>query len=200
MPINLHKGSHIVFFVGVLGLLSIGVAYLFQLVFPKLPFGVENISPLFAYGLFYGLFDKYLWQLKIFQHLGIVIFPNLNGRWSGSHTSEFKNINRENTVAEAKLEIMQTFSSIKVYAYYKKSESVSAVANFADFNGDVYLYYTYDSDPNSLRDGTMARHKGTVKIKYLKSENRLKGSYFNSLKNEGGIDLSFESKELKGYF
>ncbi|MBI5195151.1 MAG: nucleotidyltransferase domain-containing protein [Nitrospirae bacterium] len=105
-----------------------------------------------------------------------------------------------NRTHQQALEISQTFSKIFVYAYYERSQSESVVANFAELNSENYLFYTYDSAPNSLKSGAMQAHKGTVKLKYLSNENKLIGTYFNSIGNSGEVDFEFEQNALIGRF
>ncbi len=200
MSINLKRPAHVIFFVGFLGILSITIGYLFKISFPNIPFWMEDLSPLFVYGLLYSAFDIYLWKFGIFRHLRISIFPNLNGRWEGEQISSYKDSDGNNVRIDAKLEVRQTFSRMKIFAYYDTSESESVIANFADFDGDIYLYYTYDNNPNSLKVGTMAMHRGTAKLKYLEKEGKIKGTYFNSLQNQGDFILEFKQSELIEHF
>lgn len=194
MNIDFTKTSHIVFFGAVLPILSLGLSWSFYQILPNPPFWVETISPIFAYGLLYSLFEKYAWSWGIFRFFGVVRFPNLNGRWKGNQRSSYKE-NGKNAEVPSCLEISQTFSKICVRAYYEKSQSESCIASFAELNGDVYLFYTYDNEPNSLRAGTMQNHKGTVKFKYAPKEKKLFGGYFNSIGNQGDMVYEFEGKD-----
>lgn len=194
MNIDFTKSSHIVFFGAVLPFLSLVLAWSFYQILPNPPFWVETISPIFAYGLLYSLFEKYAWSWGIFRFFGIVRVPNLNGRWKGKQRSSYKE-NGDNTEIPAYLEITQSFSKIYIKAFYEKSQSESWVASFAEINGDGYLFYTYDNDPNSLKAGTMQNHKGTVKIKYLPKENKLLGIYFNSIGNHGEMQFEFDRQD-----
>lgn len=191
MNIDFTKSSHIVFFGAVLPALSLGLSWSFYQILPNPPFWVETISPIYAYALLYSLFEKYAWSWGIFRFFGIVRFPNLNGRWKGKQQSSYKE-SEKNMEVPACLEISQSFSKICVRAFYEKSQSESCVASFAGLNGDVYLFYTYDNEPNSLKAGTMQNHKGTAKLKYLPKENKLLGLYFNSIGNRGEMNLDFE--------
>lgn len=85
-------------------------------------------------------------------------------------------------------------------ACYERSQSESVVANFAKLNGENYLFYIYDNEPNSLKSGTMQAHKGTVKLKYLPNEKKLIGTYFNSIGNTGEVNFKFEQHDLMGRF
>lgn len=196
MGINLRKTSHIIFFAAFLPLVSYFISWWFYEYFPDLPFWMESISPLYVYILFYELFEKYLWNLSIFRYLGIVIFPNLNGRWTGfQHSSHRENSKR--VKSKVTFEIKQSFSHICVCSYYQKSDSESVIASFWEHNDKNYLFFTYDNDPNSLKSGTMQKHKGTAKLLFIPVQKKLKGNYFNSLGNSGEIDVKFDRKELQ---
>jgi len=199
MSINFTKPSHIVFFGAVIPLTSWFVSQWFFDLFQNWPNWLEGPSPIAVYGIIYFLFDKYLWQWGGFRKLGIVWFPNLNGRWLGTQQSSYKE-NGENVVVKGRLEIAQTFSKICVRCYYFKSESESIAVSFFEFNDQVYLFYTYDNDPSSLKTGTMQKHKGSAKIKLLPTENRINGCYWNSIGNYGELDYEYEQKQLLGRF
>lgn len=196
MKIDLSKTPQILFFAGLLPITSLGIAWACTQVIANPPFWLETLSPLAAYGLLYSVFDRYLWHLTIFNFLGIVTFPDLRGRWKGILRSSYNNTETH----EMYLEVTQKFSNIHLHAYFKASKSASAVASFTELNGKEYLFYTYDNEPNSLKKGTMQNHKGTVKIDCSSNDKKLNGFYFNSIGNQGDIELSFEQKDLKCHF
>lgn len=199
MGVNFSKTSNIVFFAAILPLASYFLARGFHELFPDIPFWMETISPLFAYGILYALFEKYAWHWKAFKIFGVVSVPDLRGRWKGNQRSSYKE--KENNVEiPSCLEISQTFSKIFMCACYERSQSESVVANFAELNGENYLFYIYDNEPNSLKSGTMQPHKGTVKLKYLPRENKLIGTYFNSIGNSGEVTFEFEQYDLISRF
>ncbi len=199
MGVNLFKTSHIIFFAAILPLGSFLLSWLLYQIFPNPPFWMETITPLYAYIILYGLFDRYAWSWWIFKATGISYFPDVRGRWKGEQSSTFEE-NGNKVKVQAVIEVEQTFSKVSVRAYYEKSKSESTVANFSEFNGKNYLFYTYDNDPSSLERGTMQIHRGSTKLEYLSKEKRLMGSYFNGLGNKGDMDFQFEQKELIGRF
>lgn len=198
MVIDFARSSHLYFFGVVIPLFGWALSRIIFMIFPNWPFWLEGFSPLAIYSILYSIFDSYLWKIEFFRKMGIVWFPNLNGRWKGIQRSSYKE-RGVNVEVKGALEIKQTFSSIEVKAYYQRSDSESVSANFADLNGEVYLFYSYDNDPSTLKSGTMERHKGTAKIKYLRKEYLLKGCYWNSVGNHGEMDYEFESLELLGH-
>lgn len=195
MGVNLSKTPHVIFFVVVMPALSIALAWAFNAIFPSAPFWMETLSPLMAYGLLYAWFDRALWKLPIFRVIGVVTFPDLRGRWKGSQRSSHQ-VQGVHTEVAACLEVTQSFSGITVCAYYQRSQSGSIVTSFGEANGDVFLFYTYDNEPNSLQEGTMQMHKGTVKLRHLPKERKLIGMYFNSIGNHGEMNLEFEGHDL----
>ncbi len=199
MGVNFSRSSHLWFFGGLIPLTSWYLSYLLFNYFASWPNWLEGPSPLFLYGIIYYVFDKYFWQFKIFKTLGIVWFPNFNGRWKGKQRSSYR-VGGQNVETEGKLEVRQSFSKISIKSYYQISESDSVTANFAEINDEVYLFYTYDNDPSSLRAGTMAKHKGTAKIKHLPNEKKLTGCYWNSMGNYGELNYKFEQKKLLGRY
>lgn len=199
MSINFTKTSHIAFFGTLMPFASWFISQWFFGMFQNWPSWLEGPSPIAVYGIIYFLFDKYFWQWSGFQKLGIVCFPNLNGRWKGTQQSSYKE-NGENVEVEGRLEITQTFSKLCARGYYSKSESESIAASFSECNDQVYLFYTYDNDPSSLKTGTMQKHKGSAKIKMLATEKKIRGCYWNSIGNYGEMDYEFEQAELLGRF
>lgn len=198
MGVDLSKTRNALFFGG----LFIGSWYLskiFFFYFPNWPIWLEAPSPLVIFGILYYLFNQYFWKHKIFKSLGIVWFPNLNGRWKGKQRSSHKE-NGINVETDAKLEIKQTFSKVNIKAFYARSNSDSVAGSFFEINDEVYLFYTYDNDPSSLKSGTMEKHRGTVKMKKLSRENKLVGCYWNSVGNYGEMEYDFEQKDLLGRF
>lgn len=199
MNINLSKTSHIGFFVFILGFISFSISYGLNIAFPNLPFWVETLSPLASYSLLFWVFNRYLWRWNVFWLLGVRKFPDLNGRWKGVQKSSYKE-NGQGVEVVSFIEIRQSFSKIYISSYYEKSQSSSVIANFADFQDETFLYYTYDNEPNTGKVGTMQSHKGTVKLKYIPNQRRLSGTYFNSNKNEGEIELEYVGEKLSYRF
>ncbi|MBI2309634.1 hypothetical protein HYU89_01930 [Candidatus Collierbacteria bacterium] len=199
MGVDFKKTSHIILFAGVMPLLSLLIAWLFSKILPSLPYWVDTLSPIYGYGLIYLLFDRYLWRCPIFTAFGIVSIPNLNRRWKGKQRSSYQE-NGKNVEVKGCLEIEQTFSSVLVRGYYEKSKSESVVCAFTKLNSEIYLFYAYDNDPNTLKCGTMQQHKGSGKIRYLPADNRIEGFYWNSIGNQGDMFFEYETTELRKRF
>lgn len=199
MNIDFSRSSHIWFFGGAIPLCSWFISSQIFIIFPDWPYWLEGGSPLFIYAIIFYLFNKYGWRFDIFRKLGIVWFPNLNGRWKGSQRSSFKESGR-NVEIEGRIEIKQNFSSLRVQAFYEASNSEGVTAKFSELHGQVYLFFTYDNDPTTFKSGTMTKHKGSVKIKLLPEERRLKGCYWNTIGNYGEMEYEYDQEKLLGRF
>lgn len=197
MKIELSNSRHVLFFVVGLPFLSVCLSRTFFSIFEEIPYWMETLTPLAAYGLLYMLFDRYLWHYGVFRTLGIVDGFDLRGRWRGTQLSSYKEKGK-NVEVEVAFEVKQTFSRIFIKAFYAKSSSESVVADFYNLNGETYLFFTYDNDPNSLKHGSMQKHRGTVKLKLLPNKKELKGLYFNDIGNTGDVELQFETHDLQG--
>ncbi|MBU4492272.1 MAG: hypothetical protein KKD69_07410 [Euryarchaeota archaeon] len=74
------------------------------------------------YGLFYSIFDNWLWRQPIIRQIGLVKFPNLNDTWKGYVASSFES---HKTKYEASLEILQSWTLISIIIKTEKSASLT---------------------------------------------------------------------------
>jgi hypothetical protein len=184
MGVDFHKTSHVIFFAAFLPTLSFGAGWLCAQLIPNAPFWVETLSPLAAYGLFFGLFDKYLWHWPIFRWVGIVCCPDVRGRWLGEQVSSFKNNDGKHLKSRVILEIDQTFTGIHACTYYRNWQSVMSVTQFADIAGTPTLIMMFDAEPKAIYDGDARSHKGVSKLTQ-NPDKTLVGTYFNAAGNHG---------------
>lgn len=153
----------------------------------SLPWWVENPSVLFFYGLFFVIFDKWLWQYL--KKIKFVKTPNLNGEWSGNLKSSFDNHSAE---VKAKLKIFQTWTRIKILLTtnqsLSQSETASIVIGAPEGN---YLSYQYINEPKSSAINTMSIHRGTVRLIFDEKKNTLNGEYYSGRDRQNFGSLSF---------
>lgn len=159
---------------------------------------LENLGFIGAYAILFALFDKYFWKLPVFRLLGIVGFPNLQGRWKGKIVSSF-----DDNETKTFVEIRQTFLAIYVDMYCPQSQSTSLTADFIRAENDqLELHYEYRNEPNEEAEDTMNPHNGTAKLSYFEDKNTLQGSYYNANRydrgNTGSLEFKFQSKKLLG--
>lgn len=188
MGINLNKTIHILFFVVLLPVISLGIGYGFAVLLPDAPFWVETLSPLAAYGLLYSLFEKYAWHWPIFRLLGIVSTPDVRGRWLGEQTSSFKDANGKPRKSRVIMEIQQTFSTIKVNTYYKHWQTTHTLSSFINVEEECILFIMFETTPRLDYSGDALAHKGVMRLTQL-PDKKLAGTYFNAEGRSG--ELSF---------
>lgn len=189
MGIDLRKTNHVLFFVIFLPAVSFGIGWLFSIIFPNVPFWVETISPLAAYGIVYSLFEKYAWHWRIFRVIGIVNMPDVRGRWLGEQLSSYKDENGKSRKSRVIMEIQQTFSTIKVETFYKYWQTEHCVASFINVDGECVLFVMFETTPKVEYDGEAAAHKGVMRL--LQEPNKtLSGTYFNAAGRSG--ELTFK--------
>ena len=189
MGIDLTKSSHILFFVVVLPAISLGLGYGFTLAFPAVPFWVETLSPLGAYGLLYNLFERYLWHWPIFRFVGIVATPDVRGRWLGEQISSFKDAQGKLRKSRVIMEVEQTFSTIKVDTYYKHWQTTHSLGSFIAVEGEYTLFILFETTPRTGYEGEASAHKGVMRLTQL-PDKKLAGTYFNAEGRSG--ELSFK--------
>lgn len=194
MNIDFHKPSHILFFAAILPFVSFGVGWAFVQIFPNLPFWVEGISPLGAYGLLFGFFDKIAWHWPLFRWLGIVTIPDVRGRWLGTQTSSFTNAQGKHLTSRVIMEVTQTFSGVQVKTYYKRWSSQVTAAQFIEIDRVPTLLIMFDATPKvAYEDAEKDAHKGVTKL-IQKPDGTLEGTYFNAAGRHG--ELSYTRMQL----
>lgn len=80
-----------------------------------------QIAPFALFGLLWWLYDNHIWRFGSFVKLHGV--PNLNGIWSGTGYSSFKDPNGDHVEYEMALEITQTFTKMNCVSHLNSSES-----------------------------------------------------------------------------
>ena len=153
----------------------------------SLAWWIESPSVLFFYGLFFIIFDKWLWQY--FKKIKFVKTPNLNGEWSGNLKSSFDSHSAE---VEATLKIFQTWTRIKILLTTNQSSSQSETASIViDVPEGNYLSYQYINEPKSSAVDTMSIHRGTVRLIFDEKKNTLNGEYYSGRDRQNFGSLKF---------
>lgn len=200
MNVDLRRPSHVWFFAAFLPVVSYGIGWEFVHVLPNLPFWVEGISPLTAYGLLYNFFDKVAWHWSIFRLLKIVTVPDVRGRWLGEQTSSYIMKNGKNVTSRVIMEITQTFSGVHVDTYYKRWSSKISAAQFVDIEGTPTLLIMFDAEPKVSYEHTLgAALKGIAKLSMMPN-GTLQGTYFNAEGRHGELIYKRTSYKLTHMF
>ncbi len=196
MRIDLTRTSHILFFVVFLPSLSFAIGWGFFALLPPLPFWVETISPLAAYGILYTLFERHAWHWPIFSILGITTAPDVRGRWIGAQQSSYRGKDGKNVTSHVVLEIQQTFTNITARTYYKRWNVAHCDGSFIELEGKQHLVLLFETEPNSNHDGDDTGTKGVTRLYYLPGEHKLIGTYFNDNGNYGEVTFKHGSNRL----
>lgn len=148
-----------------------------------------SISSLSLFGIFYTLFDKYVWKWKLLTKIGIVKTPNLNGEWKGELYSSYFNFAKKQ---DASLIIEQNWSKIYIKGNFNQSSSSSNTTSLkVNSGGSIKLLYSYynDKHPEYYQQDN-SNHRGYANLEI--SDNIIKGNYFNdptNNKNHGKLHL-----------
>jgi hypothetical protein len=196
VKIDLSKASHVLFFVVFLPAVAFGIGWGFARVFSGLPFWVETISPLGAYGLLYAFFERVAWRWPPFRLLGIVSVPDLRGRWEGEQLSSYKDSRGKPLASHVVLEVRQTFSAVSTCTYYHRWNDAHSASCFLDIEGQLYLVIIFESEPGIRHDGSDKAHKGVARLSYIPEQKVIRGTYFNSNGNFGEITLRSKGRRL----
>src|SRR3989304_5868466 len=128
---NINTNNYKIFTVLIVVLISVStlLAYLIFSIFSQyisqLPVSMQifisipSVPAIYVFLFF--LFDKYLWKLKMFKSLGLVIADDLNGKWIGIVKSSYEKFA---TNIDAQLVLKQTATKIKIHGIFNKSKSV----------------------------------------------------------------------------
>lgn len=114
-------------------------------------------------GLFWFLFDQYLWRLKIFRTLGFSDLPDLNGTWTGD-------VDRlgEASPHAFEMKIFQTYSKISIQTNTQNSKSNSIAAFFLTDetmkNFDLINYWSSRTKSRNSTTGEYEDFKGVSHI------------------------------------
>lgn len=159
-----------------------------------LPWWMESPSVLFFYGLLFVIFDKWAW--KIFERIGFLRTPNLNGKWTGESRSSFDEFLSGIT---ANMEIFQTWTKIKIILTTEKSSSMSEMASITVSAPEgCYLIYQYINVPKPEAGKTMSIHRGTASLFFVKKDDSFTGDYYSGRdrQNYGSLNVKRSHSRL----
>jgi len=141
-----------------------------------IPWWLDAPSVLGFYGIFYRVFDKYLWRNHILRRIGVVNLPNLNGNWKGHLTSSFDNYK---TKYDASINILQNWTRIGISLDTENSESRSLTAAIIiESPNTSVLSYEYLNEPKAPALKTMHIHRGTARLTLNSGNKVLEGEYY----------------------
>jgi len=177
---------------------AIGVAFLVSHVMDayhiKLPWWASlPIDTMALYGLFYGLFDKYIWKWSVLRRLFIVRVPNLSATWHGEvRPADTPGVSSGLRITtEITITIRQSWTTITIGGRTRLSNSHSLSASL--LTGDeCSLSYEYVNEPSAAASATMHSHHGVARLSLGKEGTILEGEYYSGRdrQNLGTIRVS----------
>lgn len=177
-----------------IAVLSIVAALILILITEAIPFAIpwwiDGTSVLGFYGLFYTIFNRYLWKSRLLRIIGLVKVPNLNGTWNGDLSSSF---DKQATKKNATIRISQTWTGISIHLETDSSKSHSLIAAIMTKSPiGAVLSYEYLNEPLPNAKDTMHCHRGTCRLTIQSDENILDGQYYSGRDRQNFGTLRFE--------
>lgn len=141
-----------------------------------------GIGTLALFGVFWGIFDKYLWKRPFIQRFHGI--PDLNGEWCGELISSFKDSSGINKSCPMRLVITQTFSKMQCQSIYPSSCSYSSIACIQGYNPETQsclLEYAYGNEAGKssvIEARWESDHLGFSRIRCI--ADKMDGQYFTN--------------------
>ncbi len=128
------------------------------------------------YGIFFFLFNNYLWRISFFRKILFIETPNLNGIFEGQISSSYDNFQTHKNV---EYEIHQKWNKILIFSETETSSSKSLTAAFSLLEVNRRsLVFNYSNTPKVNAVQTMNAHCGFADF-YFENTNAIVGEFFN---------------------
>jgi hypothetical protein len=162
--------------------------YLLSMLNLQIPWWIDAPSVMGFYGLFYTVFNNYLWRLK-FQSICLSEIPDIRGTWVGSVKSSYGGGSEFHGVI---LYMRQNWSKLSVQVETENSRSFSTMAVVNTNNSsESGLKYEYISEPGALSIQTMQTHRGTASLRLSPDGFTLKGEYYTGRGRQNIGEMTF---------
>jgi hypothetical protein len=149
------------------------------------------IDTMTLYGLFYFIFDRFIWRWRLVHRLRITRIPNLTGKWRGTVNPAPTNGVSAGLIApiDIQLTVWQTWTRLIINGETELSTSHSLSGHIVVVD-DCSISYQYMNEPRASAPATMQTHRGTARLTV--TENVLDGEYYSGRgrQNIGTIRLT----------
>ncbi len=153
-----------------------------------IPWWVDTPAVMGFYGLFFIIWDKWLWALRL-GPLRLSKLPDLGGEWRGELRSSFSSTE---PAKAACVTIRQTWSRILVTLESVSSHSASTMATvYTVESADHGIKYEYLNHPKALMGQAMQPHRGLASLRLKEDGKVVEGDYFTARKPPTDGALSF---------
>ncbi|WP_148288019.1 Cap15 family cyclic dinucleotide receptor domain-containing protein [Prochlorothrix hollandica] len=160
----------------------------------EIPWWVDAPSVMGFYGIFYKLFDEFIWSWQ-FKKIRVSTIPDLQGTWVGCIHSSYNN----NTYDDIYLSINQSWTNISICIATATSKSYSTMASVNTLEAsDSTLKYEYMNEPIAQSVQTMSIHRGNANLTLSPDSQILEGEYFTGRGRQtyGSMKFTFISREI----
>ncbi len=163
--------------------------YILKVLNLQVPWWVDAPSVMGFYGLFYQLFDGFVWILRI-GPLRFSDIPNLKGTWVGVIRSSYQD---STDIRGVIIYIRQTWSKIGVRLETETSSSLSTMAAvYTDNSLQPGLKYEYMNEPAARSPKELQIHRGIVNLIFSSDRKTLQGDYFTSRSRQTYGEMVFQ--------
>lgn len=152
------------------------------------------------------LFDRFIWKVlrKVPSVNAVFKHPVLHGTWKGTFESSYvySGTGEREGPAEAYLIVRQTYSSIHLEFFTRRSPSESIACELKrKTNGRYKIYTIYENEPPPLSRGTSPIHHGGMIFSVVGDPaSALVGSYWTDRETYGELNFDKHSKEVHDRF
>jgi hypothetical protein len=148
-----------------------------QLSHLAVPFWFDAPSTMAFYGIFFKIFDIWLWRVKFLHRIGLLKVPVLRGGWKGFVVSSFDSHKKAHPV---KVFIDQTWTKMSVRLQSNNSHSFTSTASLqVHAQEGTVLSYQYENQPQPEALRTMEIHVGTARLVLQADCLALEGYYYS---------------------
>ena len=130
------------------------------------------------------IYVKWIWKWKIWRIIGFEELPVLHSKYVGKIKYNFIEPGEKNIT----LKISQNLLSIKIKMVTDINRSYTITSKIIKQNDIYYLYYTYQTHPQSMVRDCNPQQYGSTQIIIEDSDN-LQGIYWTTQKTTGDIFL-----------
>ena len=128
------------------------------------PWWFDAPSVVGFYGIYFWIFDEWMWKVPFFRKVGLINIPNLNGLWKLDLTTSF---DQHAETHAAQIRITQRWRTIAIHLEAERSRSDSMIATLrASDPNDFILNYEYQNTPTNDALHTMHVHRGSAEIRF----------------------------------
>jgi hypothetical protein len=148
--------------------------------------GVYVPSGFALYGLLYLSFDQLLWRCGVLRFIGIVLTPNLHGKWVGDLRSSHSGLAKPHPIT---IRIHQTWTTIRITLETDRSLSASDMACVTAISPNEFeLRWEYRAEAKNPLEGPTFNHRGVTNLRFTLSSGRvlpeMKGDYYTQHSRE----------------